>query len=805
MPFDKNNNAKLYSSILLVSAIVLAACDSPEKIAEDHLQKGKELLEKGEYDKAILELKTSAQGSDQRADTYYYMALLDEKSGNFKSMRENLKKSLELDANNIDARQKLGKVNLLFGDFDKALSEADFVLKSNPENEEARLLKASVFIRQNKNEQANSIIESVLSSNSESMEALSLKAAIAFENNKLEESLQLIESALKLDEKNIPLRLFKIKIHAKQNNLDSVIEDYKKLIALYPNTENFKLSLASLYSMTDNLQEAENLLREMIDKNPGKTGPKIILLEFLNAKVKDRVVSEFQAMLTSEEGDPVAMLELSKWMLASGYLDEAEKGLRKLVSIDKNNQAGLSAKTIIAEINLNKKQYDQADQEISTILNENSEFLEANLLKARLFLIKNKVDDAIELLNKVIWTKNDSDNAFMLLGQAYSIKKDQKQADKNYKQALELNPANLQAFIPVYSGYIQANQKENARQLLEKALKSKPNQAMLLTYKVELDISEKRWDDAQEVVQRIALFSKNKMIPLYFNANILQGKGQFSDAVKLYEKLLNEFPGHLNSLVNLVRAYDGLKQRDKALSFLEELHKKHREDLTIVGVLSDLYLADKEYIKAKQLLESQIKLVPDKSVPLYLALAKVEAVLKNSAESAKSVYMAGLQANPEEPQLLLALGSLHEQLNEKDQARGVYEKILEKNPNNVTAVNNLAVLLIESGHGEDLVKGMDMAIRFKDVGNVSLQDTYAWGLIKSDKNQEGLAILESLIVKEPKMAELRYHLGVAHLKNGNKATALVELKQSVALSESQRRSFSGKEEAIKLIKELSGH
>ncbi|MCQ8127174.1 tetratricopeptide repeat protein, partial [Methylomonas rivi] len=596
---------------------------------------------------------------------------------------------------------------------------------------------------------------------------------------------------------------FKIKIHAKQNKSDSVIEDYKALIELYPDTENFKLSLASLYSMTDRLQAAETLLREMIEKNKERTESKIILLEFLNAKAKDRVASELKAMLAGWTDNPAGMLELSKWMLVSGYLNEAENGLEKIVAIEKNSSLGLTAKTILAEVYINKKQYDQADAAISAVLNENSEFVEANLLKARLFLINNKVDDAIDLLNKVVWAKNDSDNAFMLLGQAYTIKKDWKQADKNYKQALELNPANLQAFVPIYGGYLQANQKETARQLLGKALKAKPNQVMLLTYKAELDVSELRWDEAQESVQRIALFSKNKAIPLYLQANILQGKGQYAEAVKLYKRLLDEFPGHLNSLVNLVRAYDGLKQREKSVSFLEEMHDKHKQDLTVVGVLSDLYIADKKYDKAKQLITNQIKLLPDNSVSLYLALAKIEASSQKSIDGAKQVYLQGLQANPDDPQLLFALGGLYEQLNDKKAARSVYEQIIAKNPDNVTATNNLASLLIESDQKEDLEKGVNMAMRFKDAENVYLQDTYAWALVKNGKVKEGLAILESLIVKEPKMAELRYHLGHAHFINGNKATALVELKQAIALAESQQRNFSGKDDAKRLVKELS--
>ena len=799
---SKAKNTKVVASILLVGVVFLSACDSPEEVAENHLQKGKELFEKGEYNKALLELKTSSQSEDKRSDTYYYMALLDEKSNNFKSMRENLIKTIELDPDNIEARQKLGKVHLLFGDLDKSLEQANIVLKASPTSEEAKLLKASIYIRQKKKEEATEIIDSVLAVNSGNIDALSLKAAMYFEGNQFDKALEMVNTALTKETKNLPLRLFKIKINAKLNNIEAVIDDYKQLIELYPNADNFKLSLASIYAMTDKLQLAETLLREMVDKKPDNVEPKIVLLEFLNAKNKDRVSAEFKVMVDGAKDNSAVTLELSKWMLVSGYVDDAAYGLNKIVSLEVNDNTGLAAKTILAEIDLNKKEFDKAEKSISAVLEVNSDFVDASLLKARLFLMQNKVDDAIDLLNKTVWTKNDSDQAYMMLGQAYSLKKDQKQADKNFKQALELNPANIQAFIPVYSGYIQANQKETARQYLNKALKVKPNQVLLLTNKADLDIAEKKWDDAQDTVQRIALFSKNKAVPIYLQANVLQGKGQYADAVKLYEKLLNEFPGHVNSMVNLVRSYEALKERDKAFAFLEAQQKKHPEDLAIVGVLSDLYMANNNYDKAKQLLTQQIKQSPDKSVPLYMALAKVEIALTKSAEGAKQVYLKGLQVNPDNFQLSMALASLYEQMDNYDDARKIYEHVIEQAPDNYLAINNLASILINSADSNDIARGTTMAERVKNVDNIYLQDTYAWGLVKTGRNSEGLAILESLIVKEPKMAEIRYHLGVAHLNNNNPATALVELNQAISLSENQKRNFTGKKDAEKLLKEL---
>ena len=140
-------NTKLVLAILWQTFLMLTACNSSEQTAEDHLTKGKELFEKGEYDKALLELKTSGQERN-RAETYFYMALLDEKRKNLKSMRQNLLRTLELDPSMMEARIKIGKIDILFGNFEDAKEQVDKVLKEKPENIDAQLLKATVLIKQ---------------------------------------------------------------------------------------------------------------------------------------------------------------------------------------------------------------------------------------------------------------------------------------------------------------------------------------------------------------------------------------------------------------------------------------------------------------------------------------------------------------------------------------------------------------------------------------------------------------------------------------------------------------------------------
>jgi predicted Zn-dependent protease len=381
------------------------------------------------------------------------------------------------------------------------------------------------------------------------------------------------------------------------------------------------------------------------------------------------------------------------------------------------------------------------------------------------------------------------------------VKNDPKQAEKNYKQALDVNPGNVAAFEPVYHNLLQENQKETARQLLEKALKIRPNQETLLMAKTELDVSEKKWLDAQDSLNRLALTSKNKPVIAYLEANIFQGKGQFVEAIAVYERLLEEFPDHLNSLVNLTRCYDGLKSRDKGVAYLEAHHLKYPEDLNVVNLLANLYVANQDYAKAKKLLTAQIDLKP-KEVVLYLELARIEALARKSAEGSKEIYLKGLAALPENPALTLALAGWFELNGDVNSARKIYENFLEKQPNNKLANNNLASILVESHNSDDIQKGLALAEKIKDDENPQYQDTYAWALVKAGRSAEALKLLESLNLKEPKLPEFKYHLAVGHAYNGNTVTAAIELKQAIALAEKQHRDFLGKNDAKILLQEI---
>ena len=139
------------SYTLMILTLIIVGCTDQKDKASDHISKSAEYINKGELEKARIELKASSQSGKDTAETYYYMALLNEKKRQFKEMKENLLKTVELAPSYIDARLKLGKVQLLFEDSAEAMTQAEYVLKEASQNIEALTLKASVLIKQKKN------------------------------------------------------------------------------------------------------------------------------------------------------------------------------------------------------------------------------------------------------------------------------------------------------------------------------------------------------------------------------------------------------------------------------------------------------------------------------------------------------------------------------------------------------------------------------------------------------------------------------------------------------------------------------
>jgi len=798
---------KTYTIFLL--ALFLVGCTDKKDKSTEHLSKTAEYINKGELEKARIELKTLSKSGNDTAETYYYMALLNEKKRQFKEMKENLLKTVELAPSFVDARLKLGKIQLLFGDIADVMKQADYVLKDDIQNIEALILKASALIKQKNTNEALTIIDEVLKTHPNNTDAITLKSLVSMEKGDFTQALTLIESAKKTDVNNISLDFFKIQIDAKKEDSDAVIEDYQNLIRTYPDNNEFKVTLAKIYTQKGKTLEAEALLQTILDTEPNNIQSILMFLDFTASINKETLIDKYTQFSELHKDQPRILFSLASWMIARNNFDEATINLNQVIKIEKNSNVGLSAKVELAKIALETNKIEVAKKISDEILASNSSYDDANILKARILLIQGKPDESIPYLNKVIWSKENSEEAQLLLAQIYLMKGDMKKADVHFSNTLSANPANIQAVLYAYDEALANNDLKVAKEIIVRALNLSPSNILFLEKLANINIMESDWTNAKITVQKITNASSPLAYDLasYLLGQIHQGEGNYNKAIEIYNEILERLPENSAILTNIAQCYEKLNNRNELIVFLTNFRTKYPQNITAGILLAENYLVNKNNDAANNLLQNMIK---DKlmSPQVYYLFANVKLAMNNS-QGAVDVYLDGLKHFPDNITLSISLANLYVTLANYDAAVDIYEALLRKNETLEIANNNLAVILAENYSSVDkLSRAGHLAEKFKDSTQPYYKDTYAWVLIKQGKFMDGLNVLNKLIISNPNIPIFRYHLGVAYNKMGNNSLAINEIKQAIALSKKTYATFDMKSAEILLadiIDKTRGH
>lgn len=131
----------------------------------------------------------------------------------------------------------------------------------------------------------------------------------------------------------------------------------------------------------------------------------------------------------------------------------------------------------------------------------------------------------------------------------------------------------------------------------------------------------------------------------------------------------------------------------------------------------------------------------------------------------------------------MQLASLYEQNGKFEDAKKLYEKILERNDNIDPAINNLASLLTDQFRSEDNLKKAELlAERFKDSSEPYYLDTYGWVKVQLGNLDEAELILSKVVSLVPDVAIFNYHLGVLFVKKNNHVEAEKYLNEAKELA-----------------------
>src|SRR5215213_9038211 len=437
--------------LLLAAAIFLAGCTNPEKSKAEHLAKGDAYLKDSRFQEANLEYRNALQIDEKLAAAHWGLARSFEGLERLPEMLDELRKTVALDANNLDARVKLGNYYLAYnGGRTDVITEAERLAKE------------------------------VLAKDPNHIEGHILMGGVYFAQKQQDKTFAELNEAVRIDPKRVESYLSLARFYIVTKERDKADETYRRAISVNGNSPLAHTEFGKFLAQSNRQPEAEAELRKAVEVAPtDRTAQFVLASYYLVNRQLDKAEESYKALVALESDKPESQAVLADFYSSINRADDAVRIYQDILS---KAPDFLQGRYRLAEILLMRNDTQGAKAQLDEAFKKDKNDRQALLLRARMRAQSGQPDglkSAIEDLKEVLKQEPNSRPALYFLAQANFNLGFQDQArtfaaelEKNYPDYL---PAKLMQLQITLSGGDYKSAVLQATDLLARLDKAAPD------------------------------------------------------------------------------------------------------------------------------------------------------------------------------------------------------------------------------------------------------------------------------------------------------------------------------------------
>lgn len=773
-------------------------CDGVEQRQQKYMEKAQEHYAADNTDKARIEVKNVLQINPKNSEARLLLAKIHKDQGEYKQAFGLYNAILEDDPQNIPARLELAKIFFAGGQDQTALEHVDVVLEQQPKDKEALLVVAGIESRRQNFPQAIDLAESILQDHPADPGAIAIIASAQVADNP-QAALSTVDKGLAGNPKNLMLKKLKLQILNQMRDDAAIERVLKEIVAENPQLLDFQLQLARGYIIQKRLEEAETVLQQAIDNNPESMEAKVALIEFV---ARTKSVDDAETMVKGFVGQDPENFALKK-LLAQFYVDNQKTELGKQVfqQVIDSKSAGsdqLQARYHLAQILLAESNRPAAEAQLNQIFAVEPNHTEALILRARLQLNDNANKDAIANLRAALKNDASSMDALKLMAAAQEREKAHQLALDTYHRILEINPLETSALLGAANINLNMNEPKRAQVLLEQLLRTESHNKTGVALLSRIYGNEQQWQKAEAVVAPLLDKEDTRAAGLILQGDLERGQQKWDKARSYYQEALKIDPRILEAVAGYTDSFLVAKDYEGAEKFLTGHISQYPELDYAHEMLGKVYQLDRKIPAAIEVYQRLIAKSPERVAPVQ-KLAQIYLTQKDYVQ-AENLLKRSLEKHPRNSDLHLLLAGIYDLHQRHQESREIYEKVLAQDPQNNLARNNYAVLLTNHfATQENLVKALELANPLAETRHPAFLDTLGWIHYKTGNFPQAISYLQAAVKQQPDIGEFRYHLGMAYFKSGDMTNAKSELELA---TRSDTQEYFGLEEAKKTLESI---
>jgi len=770
-------------SILLSLSLIFGACGHS---TADFLAKGEEYLKKRKFHDALMQFRSAAESDSDSAAAHWGLARTYENLGQFNDVLDELRKTIEFDDKNLEAKAKLGSYFLLFqppmlGEAEKLRNE---ILEADPNFIEGHILTASIMVAQGKPD-----------------------ADVVDQVNK----------AIDLDPTRIESYVSLHRLYMTREKPIEAEEAITRGIAANPAAVTGYTEYGRFLTYADRDAEAEVQFQKAVTIDAASIEAREAIAEFfVTSGQLEKAESAYLDLVQIQENSPESRLVLANFYHKANRTNDAVVTLEQIIA---ETPSYVLARYKASEIYLELRDVAKVDDQLTALFEINDADTEALMLRARLRMQENKPDEAVKDVEEVLKKYPSGRDALFLIAQARIALGQIDQANAFIGDLERYHPNYLKAgLLKIEAAFAEGNTQNAfrvANELLAKVNSTVPNQnatpeelhdlrirALSSRGLANLDLG--KIADAKNDLTEVTRMSPRSSAAVVNLAKVSVAERDNAAALELYEKALALDARNFDAIGGIVNSSIRLQQTAKAHERIESLVGANAGRADVIAALrylnSTVFLAEKNSAAAEKELTTAISLDTN-YLPAYSAYASLLAG-QNRLDEAVAQYNKVLEKRAS-AQVYTMLGILEDGRGNITAAEAAYRKALEITPETPIAANNLAWLIVETnGNLDEALQLATMAVG-KNGQVAGYYDTLAYVYLKKglvspavEQAKKAVALDESIAKKNGTTpnAGYRVRLGAALAKAGDKASARreVELSLKFANAMSQREVTEAK-------------
>lgn len=660
MTFSKRTVLYLILSTLLC---LQTGCSNEEKKAAEHLKRGEEYFQQGEYSAAIIEYRNATTIMPKNALAQYRLGLSYLETKDPVRAIQSLQRAASLDATNIDANLKVAEVYLIADKLPDAEKHIKSVLTQQPTNIDGLMLQARLLSAKGQEDDAMSAVESILSQDGERTDTLLLKATLLVQAKQYEKAEETMLKAIASDEGNIEL--------------------HKKLV--------------SLYFLADQKSKAESHLQTMAPLFPNSLEAKLGLA---SSQIKNLKYDEAENTITNALADDTSNEQL--YIFAYNfyrYTAQQEKAEKVLLTGIEQLTDKKTLKSLLADFYFETEDNNNSLRLIEEVLTEDSSFSQAQLVQVKQLLRQGKTQKAYELLETLITNRPKWSEPYIIRSIILAQQGMYNTALQAAEQAVQYGPDSSQAHHQLARLYLQAKEFNLAEQETIAALQLQPGNWNIYFTLAQCLTGKKEYPKALTVLNELHERKPGDPEILFLRGDTYMALGNRDMAWSDFHMALQLAPKFTQALARLVQLQ---KANGVDVASTKEMIEEHviRSDnhLGHIFLLATFLFDNKQYDDALVALNTVTQANP-KAIDAHNLAARIH-ILQDNRDKAIEEYRSSLAANPKSVGTMMNLAQLLDAAGEKEEARELYTKIIDINPNFAPAANGMA--MYHSREGGDL-------------------------------------------------------------------------------------------------------